>query len=224
VRKWAGNGMTGTGDRLQVAAASPEHRTQYGTYRIEAPMGGVTPGSAQFRLATFEAADGRSWCLAVVRGTPQSGQFRSLVLAHAHAARSRASLAACDRFAGEAIAYVRSRPEGCRSDYLDNGTPGMEDYAAEAVADIRGALARALLEGDPFRAAVVFEGSTPYLRADVGLVRLMERILPAFEAGLAGGDYHASAAGDMEAEVRARSQFASRQVDLWRGTASRPNV
>jgi len=144
------------------------------------------------------------------------------VQSHSSGARSRAALAACERFIGEAIAYVRSRPEGCRSDYLDDRTPGMEEYAADAVEDIRGALARALMEFDPFRAAVVFERSTPYLQADVGLVRLMERIIPAFEAGLSGGDYHAAAAGDMEAELRSRSQFASRQVDLWRESFPRP--
>jgi len=206
-------------------ATSPEYRTPYGTYRLTSPANGSVPRStAHFQLATFETDGGRSWCLAVVPGAPHASQFRSLVHSHANAARSRAALALCDRFVGEALAYVRSRPEGYRSDYLDDATPGMEEYAADAVEDVRGALARALMEFDPFRAAVVFESSTPYLRADIGLVRLMERILPSFEAALSGGDFHAAAAGDMEAEVRGRSQFASRQVDLWRGAASQPKA
>jgi len=200
-----------------------KHRNRFGTYSLVPAQGRPDQQSRSvFHLATYAADDGRSWCLSVVHGTANPYMLAGIVRQHGMSARARAASAACHRFMGEALAYVRSRPKGSRPEYADGAGDGQ--YHEEAVEDIRLALERALAESDPYRAAKVFEHATPYLQGDVGLVRMMEGILPPFEADLARLEHHSAVADEMEAETRAKSHFVSRLVYVWKGEAARPTV
>lgn len=197
------------------------HTNRYGTYCLLPAQGrGDTQSASVFHLATYAIPDGRSWCLSVMHGTANPNMLAGVVRQHSLAARARAASAACHRFIGEALSYVRSRPKGSRPEYGDD----LDGYHEDVVEEIRLALERALGESDPYRAAKVFEHATPYLQGDMELVHMMEGILPPFEADLSRLEHHAALADEMEAETRAKSHFMSRLVYVWKGESARPGV
>lgn len=200
-----------------------EYRTADGIFRLER-LGpeNPPPGSAGIHMVTLEI-DGRAWCLAVghaLKFNKPDEQLGNWHRAVGRNARRLAAEEAGDRFLPETLAYVRSLPDDRRSDYLDPDFPcpeGCEEFRDDAIDDVRRALVSALSENDPYRAAVTFEKATPYLQADIGLISVMQGVLPAFEHSVTREHYMAAAQG-MEKEagkLRGNDAFAARQISLW---------
>lgn len=122
-----------------------------------------------------------------------------------------------DRFVAEAEAYVRSRPEGCRSSYMDDDDA---DWREEAVNDIKTGLSLALRETDPYRAARAFEAIVPYLVADIEIIDLMSPIIATFHGELEAnlGPWVEKAGARAEAGVIQRSQFIGTAVSRFHGS------
>jgi hypothetical protein len=133
--------------------------------------------------------------------------------ADAHHAYARLSSARrCHaRYMDEVLSYVRSLPRGSRSEQLFNPDPARRAMAED---DVREAMVKSLVEWDGFRAAVVFEASTPFLKADRRIVDLMDRIgADARRLYLDGeAEFLVRVAEAMQEQVSSASPFHRQQV------------
>jgi hypothetical protein len=115
-------------------------------------------------------------------------------------------------YMNEVLAYVRSLPRGCRFEHLFSSDVDRRHNAEEQV---RAALLKALAEGDAFRAAVTFEAETPFLRADRGVVNVMDRIVADAARFYLEGEveFLVRVADSMEKKVVSKSSFLRDQVE-----------
>lgn len=115
------------------------------------------------------------------------------------------------RYMGEVLQYVRSLPRGCRFEHLFSNDI---DRRVRAEEQVRDALLKALAEGDAFRAAVTFEVETPFLRADRGVVEVMDRVIADASRFYLEGEveFLVRVADSMEDQVVSKSSFLMEQV------------
>jgi hypothetical protein len=145
-----------------------------------------------------------------------------LAKSHVAMARSAAVRDIHTRHIDDVLAYVRSLPRGSRSEHLFSQDPDVVETAEVAVAD---ALAKALGERDSFRASMVFDQQTPFLRSDRRVVDLMDGIAADFEMRWNSGEarYMGYVADMMEARMVERAPMLAAKVERAKSCASAEN-
>lgn len=115
------------------------------------------------------------------------------------------------RYMEEVLSYVRSLPRGCRFEHLMSNDLDRRHRAEEQVRD---ALLKALAEDDAYRASVTFEVETPFLRADRGIVSVMDRVVADAARFYLEGEveFLVRVADSMEDQVVGKSPFLMEQV------------
>jgi hypothetical protein len=119
----------------------------------------------------------------------------------------------------EVLRYVRSLPRGCRYENLFSSDA---ELRARAEVQIGESLLNALSEEDSFQASVVFEAQTPYLRANRGLVDLMDRVVADSKRCYLEGEveFLVRVAEGMERKLEQKSAFFRKQVALVKACVS----
>ena len=132
--------------------------------------------------------------------------------AHRTFAKLMADRRCHESYMGEVLAYVRSLPRGCRFEHLFSQD---DERRLNAEGQVREALLKAMAEGDAFRASVTFELETPFLRADRGVVSVMDRVVADASRFYLEGEveFLVRVADAMEAKVIRKSPFLREQVE-----------
>lgn len=183
-------------------------RRDYGSY-------GIAEMRARFHLVTLEMDSGSFFVVgnfSTIEQFPMQ-HFHNFVADLERSAVDVAARACAGRYVAEASAYVRTRPQGCRSDYFD------EDDADDVVRhedDVRLGLVQALAYTDLYQAARAFEATVPFLVADIELIETMEPIVSAFRR-----EFHADVSLWMEKVGAARHAHVCGRNPLVRGEATR---
>lgn len=171
----------------------------------------VAGAEAVFKFVVASVVERGAHVLAAMTspvGVEQMEQFADTHHAYARLMSNRRCHA---RYCAETLDYVRSLPQGCRSDQLFSRDPQMRALSEKSVTD---ALLSAMGEEDSFRASVVFEARTPFLRADRRVVNLMDSVTSdAARLYLDGeADFLARVAEAMQQRVVSKSPFLAEQV------------
>lgn len=183
-------------------------RRDYGDY-------GIAEMRAHFNLVTLTMDSGTFFVIGSFSNHEQFPMhyFQSFVAEVEKSAAGVAAKASADRYLAEAAAYVRTRPEGCRSEYFEADD---EEATNRHLEDIRSAVAAALAHSDLYQAARAFESIVPFLVADFELIELMEPIVSNFRR-----EFESDMSLWVEKVASARQSFICTRSPLVRGETQR---
>lgn len=182
-------------------------RRDYGEY-------GVVEMRHRFHLVTLTMDSGAFFVIGNFSSPEQfpMDHFANFVSELEKAAITVAAKASAERYLAEAVAYVRTRPEGCRSYYFDDD----DESVARHMEDVKNGLVEALAFTDRYQAARAFEATVPFLVADYELIETLDPIIASFRREFIG-----DAALWVEKVASARQAHVIGRSPLVRGEANR---
>ena len=188
---------------------------------------GIAYNGSSLHLVTFS---GKSGAFSVIGNFMNPAHFpieyfESVVASLEARAVAIAAKHYAQHYAPEALAYVRSRPEGSRSPYMDLD----QEEVVQTLEDVQTAVSQALVERDAYRAAKLFETHVPHLVGDVELVEMLGGMLDDFHnVQLAPAKqfekFVCVAAARTESERSLRSQFLRDAIKKLRDTSGHASV
>lgn len=201
-------GRRETDGQMDINWSEQSIRREYGEF-------GVVEMRQRFHLVTLSMDSGSFFVVGSFSTLEQfpMPHFANFVSELEKAAVTVAARASADRYVAEAAAYVRTRPDGCRSDYFDEDD---EDSVARHMDDVRNGLVQALAFTDLYQAARAFEATVPFLVADYELIDTLDPIIASFRR-----EFETDAALWVEKVASARQTHVSNRSPLVRGETKR---
>ncbi|MBY3433797.1 hypothetical protein HFN89_06495 [Rhizobium laguerreae] len=197
-----GEGKTGAGMKYSGVIVARD-KVEYGYV--------VAGEEAVFRFVVANVLDHGIHILASRPGEITEDEIERFADTHHTYARLMSDRKCHRRYILDVLDYVRSLPRGCRSEQLFNRD---EDRRSMSEEQVREGLLKSLSEKDAFRASMVFEAATPFLRADRRVVDLMDRIVADanrfYEAGEV--EFLVRVAEAMQKKVASTSPFLREQI------------